>query len=145
MIKGADRLAKAFEALGKKAESVTLQVGFIDNAAYPNTGMSVAQVAFNNEYGTTKAPARPFFRPMISKEKGLWGAKLARQLKDSNYNVSKSAGSLGEDIVGALIQSIIDVKSPPLAQSTIDRKGSPKPLIDTKLMKDSIKSKVEHD
>jgi hypothetical protein len=49
---------------------------------------------------------------------------------------------MGEDIQGALIQSINDFTSPPLAQSTIDRKGFDKPLIDEAIMVNSTGYRV---
>jgi superfamily II DNA or RNA helicase len=49
---------------------------------------------------------------------------------------------VGEDIQGALIQSINDFTSPALAASTIARKGFDKPLIDTAVMVNSTGIKV---
>jgi hypothetical protein len=89
----------------------------------------VAEVAAYNEYGTGTMPPRPFFRRMIAKENAHWGKDLARTLKAVHYNVPQAFAIMGAQIAGELRQSITDLRSPPLAQSTIDAKGFDKPLI----------------
>jgi len=50
-----------------------------------------------------------------------------------------AAGSVSAGIVK---QQITDLRSPPNAQSTIERKGSSNPLIDTGLMRQTVTYKV---
>ena len=122
--------------------NATLQVGFINGATYP-TGQKVATVAFYNEFGTPKIPARPFFRRMIANEKPNWGKKLNGVLKATGYDVNQSLSMLGMDIEGALRQSIIDTNDPPNSAATIAKKGFNNPLIDTSVMIKSITSEVK--
>jgi hypothetical protein len=99
-----------------------VDVGFLENARYPN-GQSVAEVAFWNEYGHATlfgyAPPRPFFRPMIKREKPTWATKTGKLLKHNNYNSWLTLEVMGEDIDGALQESI--GKSPvlPLSATTL--------------------------
>jgi hypothetical protein len=79
---------------------------------------------------------------MISQEKGTWAKKLQGAIKHTNYNLDKSMGLLGNDIEGALRQSIINTNEPPNSAKTIEKKGFNKPLIDTSLMIKSITSEV---
>lgn len=144
---------KALEAIAKKMGGGEVSIGFMENATYPD-GTPVASVAFWNEFGTSTAPARPFFRTMIAKESPQWASKMARQAKGTNYNGPKVLALMGEDIGGALVESIIAVNSPPLAESTILARAknvkrgdevSPtiaKPLIDTGHMKNSVSYQV---
>jgi hypothetical protein len=119
-----------------------LKVGFLEGATYPD-GKSVAMVASFNEFGTRNMPPRPFFRRMIADKSHEWGPAAANLLKSTNYDVDKTLMLVGEGIKGQLQQSINDLVSPPLAQSTIDRKGFSKPLIDTSVMINSVDYEVK--
>lgn len=141
-MKGVDSLEKKLKQFIKKAQSQTLNVGFINGATYPEDGMSVAQVAFDNEFGTSEIPSRPFFRTMIAKESPTWGKKITGAIKYTNFNLDQSMGMLGLDIEGALRQSIINTNSPPNSAKTIAKKGFNKPLIDSGLMIKSITNEV---
>lgn len=141
-IKHIERLEKRLDAFRAKMQSNELQVGFINGATYPEDGMSVAQVAFNNEFGTQDIPSRPFFRTIISSESPNWGKKLEGAIKATHHDLDKSMAMLGLDIEGALRQSINGWQTPPNSPATIERKGFNKPLIDSSLMVKSITSEV---
>jgi len=104
--------AKLLE-LAKQAHG-TVQVGFIDNDQAP--------IAFWNEFGHKgrfPAPPRPFFRTMVANESGKWPAMMARALHDTKMDGKKTLAFMGEEIEGALKQSIIDLTSPPLSAVTL--------------------------
>lgn len=138
---------KVSEAVERKLKEIaskmsgSLEVGFLENATYPD-GTPVAAVAFWNEFGTVNAPPRPFFRQMIAKESPTWAGKIAKLAVATDDDGPKVLALMGEDIDGALKQSINDFTSPALAQSTIDRKGFDKPLIDTSHMVNSTGYRV---
>lgn len=123
------KLTEIAESMGGGSVSV----GFMSGATYPD-GTPVAAVAFWNEFGGMDRPARPFFRGMISKESPTWAGKMAKLAKMTNYDGPRVLGLMGEDIKGALVQSINDFETPGLAPSTIAAKGFAKPLIDTGTM-----------
>jgi hypothetical protein len=79
-------------------------------------------------------PPRPFFRNMINKNQSDWGPMMSTLLRDKKYDLKKAAGSMGQVIKGQLQASIISTNSPPNSPSTIRRKGSAAPLIDTGFM-----------
>ncbi len=83
-------------------------------------------------------PPRPFFTNMIAKGKPHWASDLAGFLKQTQFNAEKSLKKMGEQIKGELQFSILETNSPPLAASTIRRKGFAKPLIDTGHMWNSV-------
>lgn len=142
-LKGGDRarvmLARIGTALGKGA---TVKVGFLAGATYPD-GLSVAQVAFWNEFGTSRAPPRPFFRGMIADKSPTWGKALALNLKDTNYNGEQTMGRMGQGIKDQLVQSIVEFSTPPNAPYTIAKKGFDKPLVDTGVMQRTPDFEVE--
>jgi hypothetical protein len=138
---GGDALKKKLEDIAKKMAKGDVEVGFIDHATYTD-GTSVAAVAFNNEYGNSKQQPRPFFRNMISKESPGWGDKMARLAKGYDYDAKSILGAMGDDVAGALRQSINDFTTPAIKKSTADAKGFDKPLIDSSDMIDDITFKV---
>jgi hypothetical protein len=164
------RLSAAVEAklkeIARKIGNGSVSVGFLAGATYPD-GTPVASVAFWNEFGhkgrklgpdpsaeaiaegerreperAGGAPPRPFFRSMISKESPEWGDHLGQALIVNKSDGTKALALMGEEIKGELVQSINDFTTPPLAASTIRRKGFAKPLIDTGDMLRSVDFRV---
>lgn len=120
MAKIGDRVAKTIADRVKKM-SGHVDVGFMEDATYPD-GTPVAAVAFWNNYGhggQFPAPPRPFFSDMIAKEKPTWGKKIASLSKVDGMDGPKILASMGEDIEGALKQSIIDTNTPALSPTTL--------------------------
>jgi hypothetical protein len=144
VLKISDKIEKTLNDIAKKMDA-NLKVGFMAGATYPD-GTPVATVAFLNEFGhggIHPAPARPFFRNMINSESPNWGVKISKLAKSTNYDGQKVMKLMGENIKGALMQSINDLTSPPLAESTKKAKGFDKPLIDSAHMLNSITYEVK--
>lgn len=133
--------AKLAEIAARVASANTVRVGFLEGATYPD-GQTVAAVAAFNNYGTSKAPPRPFFTQMIAANKNGWGAKLARILKANNYDAAKSLGLMGYGIKGQLQSAIIAFDNPPDSPETLARKkskhGAKATLVDTGHMLNSV-------
>lgn len=171
-LEGGKNLTEYLTKLGRKLGSrESVSVGFLEKATYPtgttaelrakyttrkkkgtagavkgaSGGESVAEVAAANEWGdpANGRPPRPFFRSMIAKESPKWGENFAKALVFTDYDAHKSLQLMGEDIAGALRQSINEFTTPPLKPSTIKAKGFDKPLIDTSHMINSIDYEVE--
>jgi hypothetical protein len=120
MAKLGDRVAKTIADRVKKM-SGHVDVGFMENATYPD-GTPVATVAFWNNYGhggPFPSPPRPFFSDMIAKEKPTWGKKVIALSKIEGMDGDKILALMGEDIQGALIQSIRDLTAPALSRTTL--------------------------
>jgi hypothetical protein len=123
-------LATVASNLASAGSGPEVRVGFLEGSTYPD-GTSIPTVAAYNEFGTQRSPPRPFFRRMIKQDAPSWGPAMTIILKNNKMNAAKSLGQMGMLIKGQLQQSIHDLTSPPLAASTIRRKGFDKPLIDT--------------
>lgn len=141
-LSGGEGVMKALEKIAKDMGGGSVSVGFMEGATYED-GTPVAAVAYFNEYGGPNRPPRPFFRGMISDESPSWPSKMASLAKATNYDGPRVLGMMGEDIKGALQQSINEFTDPALAESTIEAKGFEKPLIDTGHMLNSITYVVE--
>lgn len=117
----AQNVNKTLTEIAQKMGGGKVKIGFLEGATYPD-GTPVAAVAAWNEFGhegNFPAPPRPFFRTMIAKESPGWPAKMADLAKATNYNGSLVLKIMGEDIAGALKQSIIETNDPPLSQTTL--------------------------
>lgn len=143
VLAGGDKLAKALADIADRMEG-SVNVGFLAGATYPD-GTSVAQVAFWNEYGTTKIPPRPFFRTMIANESPGWGVMMSKAAKHFEYSGTEVLRFMGLKISEQLQQSIVGWQSPPNAPYTIAVKGFNKPLIHTGHMQNSVDFEVNPD
>ena len=144
-ITGGSKLEAALRDMAAKVSNpATLKVGFLESAKYP-TGESVAAVAAFNEFGVPAhgQPPRPFFRNMIASRQNEWPSGIAGLLKANDYDATKTLKLTGEAIAGQLRQSIIDTNEPPLAPSTIRKKGHGKPLVDSGTMLASVDYEVK--
>lgn len=137
-VAGGEKLVAALQRYAGP-KNVTLRVGFLEGATYPD-GQSVAAVAAFNEYGVPSRgqPPRPFFRTMVAEKTAGWGNAIAVNLVDANYDADVAMRRVGEGIKGQLQDSIRDLTQPPLKPSTVQRKGFDKPLIDTGHMLNSV-------
>ena len=137
-IKGGDKLEAALSAIAEKIrKKAVLKVGFSDP--------DIALTAALNEFGVPARgqPPRPFFRNMIADKSPEWPSAIAEGLKANDYDVSKTLGQVGVAIRDQLQQSIQTFTTPALAESTVERKGFDKPLIDTGKMFQSPKFTVD--
>lgn len=141
-ISGGDRLERALEELGRQlGRGGAVKIGYLANSTYPD-GTSVALVGALNEWGTSRMPARPAIRNMIRSKSADWPTSLAAILQHNHNDVPLSLQLLGEGIKGQWQASIRDLTDPPLAPSTVKRKGFSKPLIDTGHLLNSVAVEV---
>lgn len=129
-IKGGKKFQKALAKIAAQlGNPATLRVGFLEGATAPN-GQSIPFRAAMNEFGHGNVPPRPFFRNMVAAKSEEWPDGIALQLKLTGYDTSLTLMRTGEAIKGQLQESILDLWEPPLAPSTIRKKGFDKPLIE---------------
>lgn len=125
---------KALQELGK----LEVRVGYQEGATYPD-GTPVINVALWNELGTVNIPPRPFIRQTVDNNE----AKFQSQMKAEAIKLANGASSdkvlneLGVFAKGLLQKEIKDGGFVANAPSTVKKKGSDKPLIDTGLLRQS--------
>lgn len=144
-IKGGDKLKIALEKIAQKLDSgAVLRIGFLSGSTEPD-GTSIPMIAAINEYGRPDKgqPPRPFFRNMVATRSKEWPDAIAGLLKSTDYDVDKTLQITGVAIKGQLQQSILDLWSPALAESTVARKGFDKPLIESSSMVNSVDFEVK--
>ena len=122
-----------------KLQFGSINVGFFVGTKY-NNGKDVTEVARKNDQGI-RVPKRSFMIPA--------GDKAAN--KTINITVNSIAGSMDESqalsragimFKNAIQREITNLKEPPNALSTILKKGSSNPLIDSGDMRKSVKWKL---
>lgn len=156
---GIGRLKEDAATLQRQRVTVGYQ-GPEGQAKHPGADASVAQVAAWQEFGTPgsddrqydvarrQIPSRPFMRTGLAKYQGeiVTVIKAAFQaMLAGKVSVEEAQASVGERMVEAVQQSILDARSwaKPLAQSTIDRKGHDDPLIESGTMYDAASYAVK--
>ena len=142
-ISGGDKLEKALQELARKlGRGGEVKIGYLQNSRYPD-GKSVALIGALNEFGTSRAPPRPAIRNMIAAKSKDWPASVAAILQNTHNDVPRTLQLLGEGIRGQWQASIRDLWDPPLAPSTVKRKGFDKPLIESSTMINSVAVEVK--
>lgn len=108
------------------ASNKAVKVGILENATNADTGASIAEYAYWNEFGTKNIPPRPFFRNAISDNSDTWAKSISSQLKtmgitDKNI-VEKVLKKTGQLMRSDIQQSISKGGFKPLKPETIARK-----------------------
>jgi len=134
------KIAEIKSALGS---GKTLKVGLL-GGHYPD-GTSIPLVGFWNEFGTKKSPERPFMRATLFSNKNYKDTleAMAKGIVAGKYNKEKAFEMLGQKVKQDIQKTIVELRHPRNAKSTVLKKGSSNPLIDTGLMRSSIDYAVE--
>ncbi len=142
---------KGFAALFKKlkAGKATLTVGIhgAEGGTPDGSGkLTVGDVATIHEYGLGNCPERSFIRSWADENQAknrITIEKVMGAVVSGRLSVKQSLDAIGLRFVAEMQARIVAGIEPPLAESTIARKGSSTPLIDTGQLKSSIRHKVE--
>lgn len=128
----------------EKVRGIECAVGFPqDKVEPPKSGEpSVIDIAIWNNYGTsTNTPARNFMglaEQEIRKNFKRDSEEVSELIVKGELDIEKFLNLEGEKAKAAIQEAITDLKEPPNAPSTIKRKHSDNPLIDTGKMRQSV-------
>ena len=142
---GGVKVGPALQAIADRlTNAARVEVGFPEGSTYPD-GTSLPMVAAINEFGRPSVgqPPRSFMRATVAKHSGEWAPAAATVLKATNYDAHKTLEQIGQAIQGQVINEIVTLTSPPLAPSTIEKKGFSKPLINKGVMAGSVSVNVK--
>lgn len=132
---------KKFFAAIEKLKNLECRVGFQQGAATSEDGVDYCDIAMFNELGTAGTPSRPFMRNSVDnnaeKISAFVKAKLQELVKGNKSAdaILREIGLFQKDLIQ---ESIKNGNFTPNAPSTIKKKGSDKPLIDTGRMRQSV-------
>jgi hypothetical protein len=137
---GLNAILKELKALDKMA----VKVGVTEDAG-DHDGVSVAEYAAYNEYGTSTIPSRPFIRGWLdNKSENIKTTidKIGGKVRDGKWTAEDAIKRLGEFAQDGIKSYIRNGDFESNARSTVQRKGSSKPLIDTGTMRNSVRYEV---
>ena len=108
-----------------------------DAGMHQNDGITNAQLGAVLNFGNDKLEAREWLAPGVE----VGNQEYLQIITDGIENhepLEKSLEMVGNVAVGRVKQYMIDLKTPPNKQSTINKKGSSNPLIDTSALMQSV-------
>ena len=128
-----------------KLKEMEIHVGFQAGEVTEENGADLVDVAAFNEFGTSDIPERPFMRQSWENHE-----PELKQICQQANNVIAQGGTaeaackmIGVAGVGIIQEEIGEGSFAPNAPSTIRKKGSDHPLIDTGRMRQSVKYVVK--
>lgn len=143
IIREVNNLSKAYVLIGFQEGEVT-KAQTKDNRTKP-AGLSMPQIAAENEYGTRNIPARPFMATSFDENRAAINQAIQAEynkILEGKSTTKKSLGLIGIFMVKLIQQKIRAINFPPNSPRTIAIKKSSKPLIDFGQMIQSVREKV---
>lgn len=142
--RGAAALIKRMQAAARKKG---VRVGVFAGDAQAEGELTTTDVAGFAEFGTADAPARPWLAPWVD-ENVTANKQRLRQIGEAVLrgelpSVEVGLARFGLFAAGSMQQRIRHGIPPPNAPSTIEKKGSSTPLIDTGQFWSSITFQVD--
>ena len=124
----------------EKLAGMEVRVGFQRGEASEDDGTDICDIAAWNELGTVNMPSRPFLRKSVDENKAKINEFLAGEMQGladgiPAEQILKEIGLFQKDLIQEKITNGRFAKN---ASSTIRKKGSSKPLIDTGRMRQSV-------
>lgn len=121
------------------AGELSVEVGILDVAEQ-------ATIGFYQEMGTRNIPARPFISSTIDENVAKYEKALADGLAavlDGRTTLEAALLRLGAVVAADIKVKITRLAAPPNAPSTIARKGSSNPLVDTGALRNAVNFSLE--
>lgn len=146
---GSDKLTKEGKKFYKELEKLKqlkVHVGYQSGETEVSSdgeasGADLCEIAVYNELGTATIPSRPFMRDSVDKHADQINAFIVAQKKlfaQGKITAEQMLNAIGVFQKGLVQNEIVDGEFVPNAPSTIKRKGSDRPLIDTGKMRQSV-------
>ena len=142
-VKVTDRMTpegKKFMKMLEELAELEVRIGFQHGKATEDDGTDVCDIAAWNELGTVNMPSRPFMRKSVDENEDKindFVQSVKKELISGTpaNQVLKKIGIFQKDLMQ---EKITEGSFAPNAPSTIPKKGSSKPLIDTGRMRQSV-------
>ena len=131
---------RQFQQMLKDLAKLEVRIGFQHGQATEEDGTDICDVAAWNELGAVKSPSRPLLRKSVDENEEKINHFLQSKKADllqgkSAEQVLKEIGIFQKDLIQ---EKITEGSFTPNAASTVRKKGSNKPLIDTGRMRQSV-------
>ena len=103
-----------------------------------NSDLTVAEIGAIQQFGTPTIPARPWLDTGVEKAVPEINRIIEKAYESGEFDQDRALELIGISAVNNVQENITDIRTPPNAPSTIDKKGSSNPLIDTGQMRQSV-------
>ena len=148
--KGGGKIQKELnELLRISKQPQQVKVGIpAESITYPD-GTDLTMVAAVNEFGSLdgRIPERSYLRSTLvekaNKFRAFWRRKNAKEILLGETTPTAVLNILGQIAQAEVQKKIVALAEPPNAESTVERKGSSNPLVDTGLLRQSIRYEVD--
>jgi hypothetical protein len=143
--KGWKKLLEALPELANQSVKIGVQSDAGINAK-KGKAVKIVDYAIYNELGTRRIPSRPFVSSTTDEKKNAWYAEMDKAINAALLGrlhpsaIMKRVGLMAQNDIQ---EKITTLSRPPNAPSTIKLKKSSNPLIDSGLLRRSIRFKVE--
>ena len=137
---------KKFEKLLAEMSDKQVAVGFNADSGSYDDGASLVEVAAWNELGTRHIPSRPFIHDAIEFNNDkitMFAGASVRNAIENGGSAEEVLNQIGNMAKGLVQEEIRNGMWTPNAPSTIRKKGSDHPLIDTGYMRQNVKYVIE--
>lgn len=137
---GWNRIKRELKFMDDSYTKVGIQQGEVHKSERGELSDMVV-IAAANEFGTKTIPPRPFMKNAFDGNQGGIFAVTKKMYSDVVQNkrsVKNALGVMGEFLATKIKTEIRNLKVPPNAPSTVKRKGSANPLIDTGQMVQTV-------
>lgn len=135
------QLIEQLKASGEKAVYVGFPAEFNEKVE-SSDNFNLASLAAVLEFGNERIPSRPFLRQTLAENQEKYIALFVK-LFESGVSIDKIYEQIALIAQGDVQQNIVNGKWAANAPSTIKRKKSSKPLIDTGKLRQSVKGIVK--
>lgn len=135
------QLIEQLKASGEKAVYVGFPAEFNEKVE-GSDNFNLASLAAVLEFGNERIPSRPFLRQTLAENQEKYIALFVK-LFESGVSIDKIYEQIALIAQGDVQQNIVNGKWAANAPSTIKRKKSSKPLIDTGKLRQSVKGIVK--
>lgn len=135
------QLIEQIKASGEKAVYVGFPAEFNENVE-GSDNFNLASLAAVLEFGNERIPSRPFLRQTLAENQEKYTALFVK-LFESGVSIDQIYEQIALIAQGDVQQNIVNGKWTANAPSTIKRKKSSKPLIDTGKLRQSVKGIVK--
>lgn len=137
----AKELIEKLKASSQKAVYVGFPAEFNEKVEGSDS-FNLASLAAVLEFGNERIPTRPFLRQTLAENQKKY-IELFAELINRGFSIEQAYNQIALIAQGDVQQNIVNGDWAANAESTIKRKGSSKPLIDTGKMRQSVRGIVK--
>lgn len=140
-----EKFLKELQELSQMQVRVGFQRGKKHKGKGKRAGADLVDIALYNELGTDTIPSRPFLAQTVDQQGEAIkqaSAEMVVQVVEGKMKGKQALKNIGVLVKGAVQQQMVEGEFVPNAPSTIQRKGSDKPLIDTGQLRQGVSYQI---